>query len=108
MMEVEIKSLTGKADRIQVSEGQTVGSLRRHVQAKWQSLYVLKLFLRVRADIRELPELLMLSVLPSDQHSVRAQGIPVSDKTPLSELAVGPGEFLVNYSTLFHLNSTTY
>ena len=51
MMEVEIKSLTGKADRIQVSEGQTVGSLRRHVQAKWQSLYVLKLFLRVRTDI---------------------------------------------------------
>ena len=46
-----MRSLTGRTDRIVVQEGQTVGGLRRHVQAKWQSQYVLRLFFRVGAAL---------------------------------------------------------
>ena len=94
-MEVEVRSLTGRADRIVVQKDQTVGGLRRHVQAKWQSQYVLRLFLRVR-PLRFSITMIFGQMAPLiGLHCYLVQGVQASDKTPLSDAAINAGEFLV-------------
>ena len=46
-MELEVRSLIGRVERIAFQPWQTVGDLRKAIQSRWESKCILRLLLRV-------------------------------------------------------------
>ena len=97
-----MRNLTGSTSSVAAEPSETVGFIRRSVQDQWGSTCILRLHLRARA-LQHSPDGVVHIFLQAlrclriymSQGTACLQGTALKDKTPLSELNLRPGEFLV-------------